>query len=118
MNTPLMNFGARPLSPLDPQLPTARWWPLERFLRWRPLENEVFKCQACAHSKELLASLQADIQQREVRSLPSSQAVDVEPLWDFPQYQQRMNAVVEAIGRGEIYQANLTMPWKGRAHPA
>ena len=109
---PVNGSWAWPLSPLSAELPTLRVWPLRRLIRWSPSGQ----AEALAPNPALLAQLLAEVAQLQVSSLAAPQ-VSLMPAWSFAQYSDRLKRVLDAIAAGDMYQANLTMPWRGVAQP-
>jgi para-aminobenzoate synthetase component I len=49
-----------------------------------------------------------------VAASPGGELGPFEPAWDFPAYREAFERVAEYIRAGDIYQANLTLPLRGR----
>jgi anthranilate/para-aminobenzoate synthase component I len=88
-------------------------WPVTAFAAWDPAGS----CVLHARDELGLAHLRAGLARAE-RSLPApTLATPLAPAWDAAGHRERVGRIRAWIAAGDIYQANLTVPFHGRLAP-
>ncbi len=96
---------------LEPGTITGWAWPLDRALAWDPQGQ----CHLIARDEDDVTALTQTLASLRPRQLPPPGIHSpITSAWDASGHQQRVEAIVAAITCGEIYQANLTLPFTTR----
>ncbi|MHC5068078.1 MAG: chorismate-binding protein, partial [Planctomycetota bacterium] len=84
---------------------------MHSYLSW----DDSGRCWSHGQDEATAQALSAAISARP--ALPQHYAglsAPLEAAWDAAGHRQRVDAITAAIARGEVYQANLTLPWRGQ----
>jgi anthranilate synthase component 1 len=97
-------------------LPRAMAWRMKAALLRDRLSGETIACAEAGLQDRLAAQLRSDLLTKDGGR--SGEAVRYDPLEieeDEPQrFLDGVDAILESIGRGDVYQANLSRGWRGR----
>ena len=97
--------------------PLMCWWEPEVVVEWVPGESlpTLVAGQDVAWANDVMDVLQSASRS----STPLDSSEDgweaLVPLWSQEEYCTKFDAVQSALRRGDIYEMNLCMPWKGKA---
>lgn len=92
--------------------PVMHWVEPEWVLTWEAGETEPTVCGSTTPS--WVSDLQGP-QAPANHSTAFMPVTPLEPLWTAEAYDEKFRAVQEALKRGDLYEMNLCMPWKGAA---
>lgn len=104
--------GLSPLPSPSPEFPVMHWNEPEVVVAWKPGSDtpEVIH----GPTPDWLDGLRPSKGSTEVpQAVPA--AVPLTPLWTRDEYLERFEAVHRALRRGDLYEMNLCMPWRGDA---
>ena len=92
----------------------ARLWPLQRWLSWE--NNSAY---LCAHESISLSDLQlthaALTKQQPAAQQKNYRVTEPTAAWSFETYKTAIQTTKKYIERGDIYQANITMPFSAES---
>jgi len=99
--------------------PLLMWWEPEVILEWRPgeVEPHLIAGESLSWAGEVLQCVQGQTESSPAHEWTSSQTdwAPLTPTWTREGYRAKFEDVQRALGRGDIYEMNLCMPWVGRA---
>lgn len=99
--------------------PLLVWWQPEVVLEWKPgcLTPELVAGHETSWASDVLEAVRVEHREPASPSIPpdSSPWKALTACWTPDMYRAKFDAVHRALRRGDIYEMNLCMPWKGAA---